>query len=149
MQNCRLEFANDELLRLSNDPERLNNLVFSDECHFTLDATVNRHNCRCWSGTNSNCFIEKLLHSPRITVWAAIGIGTGIIGPFFYDENVNKENYLAVLQDYFWLNEDIIFMQDGSPPHWGRNVRNWLNENLEGRWIGRGSSNMPWPPRSP
>jgi len=155
-KECRLDFANDELFRLRNDPNRLNNLVFSDECHFSLDATVNRHNCRYWSETNPNWFIEKPLHSPRTTVWAAIGIRTGIIGPFFFDDNVNKENYLAMLQNSFWptimnsgLNEDIIFMQDGAPPHWGRNVRDWLNKNLEDRWIGRGSPNMPWPPRSP
>ena len=69
---------------------------------------------------------------------------------------VNKENYLEMPQDSFWpaimnsgVKEDIIFMQDGAPPHWGTNVRDWLNENLEDRWIGRGSPNMPWPPRSP
>ena len=43
-------------------------------------------------------------------------------------------------------------MQDGAPPHWSTNVRNWLNENLPERWIGRGGAqdcNITWPPRSP
>ena len=40
-------------------------------------------------------------------------------------------------------------MQDGTPPHWGLQVREWLNETLPLRWMGRGSPNMPWPPRSP
>ena len=43
-------------------------------------------------------------------------------------------------------------MQDGAPPHWSRSVRDWLNEFLPQRWIGRGGpqdSNIAWPPRSP
>ena len=46
----------------------------------------------------------------------------------------------------------IIFMQDGAPPHWAKIVRDWMNVNLPERWIGRGSDtvdNIPWPPRSP
>ena len=42
-------------------------------------------------------------------------------------------------------------MQDGAHPHWFTNVRNWLNENLPGRWIGRGGPqdyNITWPPVS-
>ena len=45
-----------------------------------------------------------------------------------------------------------IFMQDGSPTHWSTNVSKWLNENLPGRWIGRGGQqdcNISWTPRSP
>ena len=40
-------------------------------------------------------------------------------------------------------------MHDGAPPHWGIPVRVWLNEKMPQRWMGRGSPNMPWPPRSP
>ena len=102
-EECRLEFANDKLLRQSNDPQRLNNLVFSDEAHFSLDGTVNRHNFRYWSDTNPNWMQKQPLHSPRTTVWVAIGILTGIIGPFFFDDNLNKDSYLAMLQDFFGL----------------------------------------------
>ena len=61
----------------------------------------------------------------------------------YLHNKVNKENYLTILQDSFWptvmnsgVEEDIIFMQDGAPPHWGRNVRDWPNKNLENHWIG-------------
>ena len=46
----------------------------------------------------------------------------------------------------------IIFQQDGAPPHWARPLRDWLNENLPNRWIGRENhddQHIPWPPRSP
>ena len=101
---------------------------------------------------------EKPLHSPRTTVWAAIWDG-GIIGPIFFDTNVNGDNYLHMLQSDFWPtfsslpnNNQFFFMQDGAPPHWSTIVRDWLNEKLPNRWIGRGADtdlNIKWPPRSP
>ena len=46
-----------------------------------------------------------------------------------------------------------IFQQDGAPPHWHRNVRNYLNHVLPLRWIGRSGQDdlvlNTWPPRSP
>ncbi|GBN39196.1 hypothetical protein AVEN_62234-1 [Araneus ventricosus] len=43
---------------------------------------------------------------------------------------------------------DVIFQQDGAPPHWGMIVRDFLDENFSDRWCGRGGP-IPWPPRSP
>lgn len=40
-------------------------------------------------------------------------------------------------------------MHDGAPPHWKRIVVNFLNETYPGRWFGRFSPTVPWPPRSP
>ena len=37
------------------------------------------------------------------------------------------------------------FQQDGAPVHYANIVRNRLNENLNGRWIG----SIEWPARSP
>jgi hypothetical protein len=52
------------------------------------------------------------------------------------------------------LREDnFIFQQDGAPPHWHREVRNYLDANLPQRWIGRATGNNMsltcWPPRGP
>ena len=38
-------------------------------------------------------------------------------------------------------------MQDEAPPHWSTIVRDWLNEKLLNRWIGRGADtdlNIKW-----
>ncbi|GBN54935.1 hypothetical protein AVEN_227632-1 [Araneus ventricosus] len=43
---------------------------------------------------------------------------------------------------------DVIFQQDGAPPHWGMIVRDFLDENFPDRWCGRGGP-ISWPPRSP
>ena len=42
----------------------------------------------------------------------------------------------------------IIFQQDGAPPHWDRNVQQFLNDKFPGHWIGHGGP-TPWPPCSP
>lgn len=151
----RLDFARDELQRIADNPQHMPFLAFSDEAHFHLDGGVNRHNCRYWAPANPHWMREESLHSARMTAWAAIWEG-GIIGPFFFDVNIGSAEYLQMLTEKFWpevqrrrLKKRLLFMQDGAPPHWGLQVRSWLNEHLPQRWMGRGSSNMPWPPRSP
>jgi hypothetical protein len=42
----------------------------------------------------------------------------------------------------------IIFQQDGAPPHYSRDVRDYLNLQFPNRWIGRNGP-ISWPPRSP
>ena len=42
----------------------------------------------------------------------------------------------------------ILFQSDGAPPHWGLQVRAFLNDTFPERWIGRGGP-AAWPPRSP
>ena len=151
----RLQFAQQELARINADPMHLAELTWSDEAHFHLDGGVNRHNCRYWAPENPQWVVEQSLHSPRTTAWAAIWQG-GVYGPFFFDGTVNKERYLQMLQKEFWpvvvaegRANEILFMQDGAPPHWGTTVREWLSEQMPQRWMGRDSPNLPWPPRSP
>ncbi|GBM41788.1 hypothetical protein AVEN_167196-1 [Araneus ventricosus] len=46
-----------------------------------------------------------------------------------------------------------ILQLDGAPPHWHNNVREYLNDRLPHRWIGRAVANdlslLCWPPRFP
>ncbi|EFN87845.1 hypothetical protein EAI_10117, partial [Harpegnathos saltator] len=44
--------------------------------------------------------------------------------------------------------DDVWFQQDGAQPHYGRIVRNYLNDTFLNRWIGRRGT-IEWPPRSP
>lgn len=132
-----------------------NSIMFSDEANFHVHGGVNRKDFIYWSDTNPNWFAEEPLHSPKVVVWAAIGY-QGIIGPFFFDGNVNRHNYLDMLRDYFLPAARnlpgfgrMIFQQDGAPPHWALDVRAFLDQNFPNRWIGRSSPNMEWPPRSP
>ena len=56
------------------------------------------------------------------------------------------ELYVAPQLEEFQL--WIIFQQDGAPPHWGSDVRRFLDATFPNRWIGRDDL-TPWPPRSP
>ena len=107
-------------------------LTLSDECHFYINGQVNRQNYRFWALTNPHWSEEIPLHSPQTTVWAAIG-KQGLFGPFFFTETVNSERYLEMLSSQFWpsvpqqqLQNDLIFMQDEAPAHWGTAVQQWL-----------------------
>ena len=51
-------------------------------------------------------------------------------------------NYRRILQN--WLmpqlaDEEVqryIYQQEGGPPHWHKEVQEYLNEHLPGRWVG-------------
>ena len=95
------------------------------------------------------------MNSPKVNVWFTTS-NKQIIGPYFFaDETVNRQNYLQILKNYFYpiiqrqrLNNKMIFQQDDTPPHFSNEVRAWLNEKFNGRWIGR-SGPISWTPRSP
>lgn len=62
------------------------------------------------------------------------------------------EDELPPLLDELGFPEEVrynlIFMQDGAPPHYAAAVRNFLNQEYPNAWIGRGGP-IAWPPRSP
>ena len=67
-----------------------------------------------------------------------------IIGPFFYAEkSITALIYLDLLTEYVspqleqQYQPQVIFQQDGAPPHWGLQVRQFLNDTIPERWIGR------------
>ena len=134
-----------------NFPDRI---LWSDEATFKLNGRVNRHNCVYWSDSNPHAILEEELNVPGITVWVAIWSG-GITGPCFFDETVNSENDLAMLTDTvlpelennpIYDNVRFIWQQDGAPPHYGLDVRNFLDNTFE-EWVGRRGT-VDWPPRS-
>ncbi|GBN80198.1 hypothetical protein AVEN_129397-1, partial [Araneus ventricosus] len=55
--------------------------------------------------------------------------------------NVTSNIYLGMLQLYAVAQfpEGVIFQQDGTPPHYGNIVREFLDATFPQRWIGRGA----------
>ncbi|KAJ8912413.1 hypothetical protein NQ315_013480, partial [Exocentrus adspersus] len=97
----REEFADTMMEKCydQNNPNFLNNVMFSDEATFCIDGNVNRHNCRYWSRNNPRWMRESHTQYPqKINVWAGI-IGDKIIGPFFIEGNLNGPAYLNLLQN--------------------------------------------------
>ena len=95
-----------------------------------------------------------------LTVWTCIW-SKGDVGPYFFDDKVTAQSYLTMLNDHFYPvyrdlsgnesifliqesissdlldNECIFFMQNGAPARYAFDVREWLDENFPGKWIGR------------
>ncbi len=105
---------------------------FSDEATFYLNGLVNKHNIRYWSETNPHFTIETVMKSPKLNVWCAMSKNR-LIGPFFFeDDTVNGKNYFSMLETFFipevrklhklW---SILFQQDGAPPHFSTDVRQY------------------------
>uniref|UniRef100_A0AAR2LFJ0 Transposase Tc1-like domain-containing protein n=1 Tax=Pygocentrus nattereri TaxID=42514 RepID=A0AAR2LFJ0_PYGNA len=61
-----------------------------------------------------------------------------------------KENtaFLTSVHELNINRRKIFFQQDGAPPHYGCQVRAFLDEQFPGKWIGRRGPEE-WPPRSP
>lgn len=153
----RLQFCDLMTERLQQNQIRVSNICFSDESTFFLNGHVHRHNHRYWSTENPHEFRET--HTQRIqkvNVWAGI-LGNRVIGPIFLRENLRGERYLRMLQDEIFPEisqvagnniENVMFQQDGAPPHYYRPVSDFLNGHFPGRWIGRRGP-VEWPARSP
>jgi len=109
------------------DDNFLPRLIFSDEVTFRLSGKVNRHNVFLWGLQNPQEALEHERDSPKVNVFCALS-QTKVYGPFFFAENtVTGVTYLAILQNWFLPqmsgdSEDLIFQQDGAPPHWHRDV---------------------------
>lgn len=77
----------------------------------------------------------------------------GMIDSYFFENvNVTEKTYKNMLCYFFFPkflenSQDMIFQQDGAPPHFNIPVHQHLNEKLGKRWICRGGP-VPWPPRS-
>lgn len=131
-------------------------ILWTDEAIFTRQGVFNLHNMHMWDTENPKQTRESSFQRRfNINVWAAV-IGDRFLGPHIFQGSLNGIMYLDFLQhnlpqllDAIDHNQrqDIIFQQDGAPPHYNRDVREWLSENYA-TWIGRGGP-VPWPARSP
>jgi hypothetical protein len=70
---------------------------------------------------------------------------------FFSEATVTGHVHLDVLEHFLVpqsVANNVIWQQDGAPPHYHMDVTRYLNKTFPGRWIGRGGY-IPWPLRSP
>ncbi|KAJ4430364.1 hypothetical protein ANN_22580 [Periplaneta americana] len=94
-------------------------VVWSDEEQCKLNGTVNWYNCVYWCANNLHVFVEKAVNLPN---WPSV-----------------PERVTSVLPAIRTLygNEKFYFQQDGVPPHYHRDIRAYLDDNLPGHWIVR------------
>ena len=125
--------------------------IHSDEAYVTLSLPSNKQNNRLWSTECPNQAIELPLHDQKVLVWCAIS-SERIYGPYFFEESVNQQNYLAMLKFYFWTRhlhmpdyKNYYFQQDGATPHTASIVQNFLFSKFKSKFIDK----TKWPPYSP
>lgn len=153
----RINFAIWAQNEISNDPNFAHNVMWSDEATFKNNGNVNRHNMRYWSRENPHWLRE--VNNQRqwtLNVWCAVFNGQ-IIGPHFFETNLNGVMYNAFLNEEFLellrpipinVQREMWFMQDGCPAHYAIDVRQTLTAMFGDKWIARGGP-IPWPARSP
>ena len=137
------------LEKFNYNPALVDHILWSDECKFNRNGTVNQHNCTYWSTENPHAkFIVPNIEEGMM-VWFGLS-SNGLLGPYFFDETVTGSTYTKMFVDYAWpqlQHKRQYFQHDGAVPHYAVVVREWLGEKLPGRWIGRRGP-FNWPSRS-
>lgn len=150
----RVQFCENFITQFNDDPTFVDKIIWTDEATFKLNGRINRHNAVYWADENPHEILTKEVNTPGVTVWGGL-TSDGLLGPFFFDDTVTATSYLNMLEDKVWPiisrrpnAEEIIFQQDGAPPHFALIVRTWLDQHFPNRWMGRRGP-IEWPARSP
>lgn len=152
----RIVFCNTVNQKITENPNFLFNVMFSDEATFHNNGFVNKHNMHYYAMQNPHWVREiNIQNRWSLNVWCGI-LGNKIIGPYFFERSLTGSLYLEFLRTQLPnLLEDIgecvrnnmWLQQDGAPAHYHNEVRLYLNQVYPEKWIGRGGF-IPWPPRS-
>ena len=108
-------------------PDRCNNLTFlynlvvGDEAACASNGRVNTHNVLMYAkkGHPPDFHFDVSCDRHKLSVWAGIcGDGT-LIGPYFFERNVNGRTYLQMLENFALPNQNLntVWAQDGAPAH--------------------------------
>jgi hypothetical protein len=107
-----------------------------------------------WAEDNPRFTVEKAVNLPGVNAWCGL-LSKGLIGPFSFEGNITGESYLTMLygsmlpaNSELYGNKKFYYQQDSAPPHYYRDVRAYLDQNVSGHWIGRRGP-IDFPPRSP
>lgn len=118
----------------------LGKMLWTDKACFTKRGTTNLQNNRIWAHENPHETVEK--H------WMGL-IGECLSGPYILLPRLNAALFCKFLEELLNVQMEDVPLQicngswlqlDGAPEHYGRVVRNWLDENYHQRWIGRGGA---------
>lgn len=139
------------------------NLVIGDEAIFQMNGTVNTQNVRCYAPNGQppidNKF-EKSQCREKLHVWIGLCSNGQLIGPHFFNRNVNGRTYGEMLQHvafpavahiynlYGERFDGIWWFQDGAPAHGSLAIRRLLREKFQDRIVALHHP-VEWPPRSP
>lgn len=153
----RTEFCNWYLNQHNRDNNFFKNIIWTDESIVTSDGIFNRNNYHQWADTNPHEQVNRIRQGRfGFNVWMAL-LGNRILAYEVYNENLNSQRYLDVLErnvsnfiDNMPLLErnKLYFQHDGAPPHNAHIINEYLNVNFGDQWIANAGP-VRWPARSP
>jgi hypothetical protein len=148
----RSEFCEIWLEKFENDPDLIDRIFWSDEAKFSMNTTVNRHNCTYWSREKPHFQFKVPNTRQGVTVWCGM-TSNGLVGPYFFNDTVTGSLYKDMLVEYVWpqlKRKRFYFQHDGAGAHYhyAVTVRELLDEKFSNHWIGRRGP-FEWPARSP
>ncbi|EZA47391.1 hypothetical protein X777_16330 [Ooceraea biroi] len=84
---------------VDENPYFCENILFTDEVGFVKNGIFNYHNLHEWALENPKA-IDQRRHQQQFscTVWVGL-IGDALIGPYFFEERVNGQNYVRFLRE--------------------------------------------------
>lgn len=142
----------------------MSNIVIGDEAAFHLCGKVSTQNVRCYApkGEAPHQFkFEKHSSRKKLHVWMGLCGNGEVIGPFFFNQNVNGRTYREMLENFafpgvaraFVIYDQQVFrniwwFQDGAPAHGSLEIRDLLRRKFEDRVVALHHEHE-WPPRSP
>lgn len=122
----RMTFCHWAENQLEENPNFFTSVLFSDESTFTNTGRANPRIVHHYADRNPRLFrIEDYQHRFKVNVWAGI-CGDYLIGPHFFEANLNGATYLQFLQTELQLLQSHVphhvlrtqwFQQDGAPAH--------------------------------
>lgn len=152
----RLNFSNWFLQKNARFAE---DIVIGDEAAFHMNGRVNNYNIRQYAPRNNppNFNFDVTMCREKVSVWMGMCGNGRLVGPVFYENNMNGAKYLNLIteriipelhQIYPNRFNRLWWIQDGAPAHRSRAVQELLHANFNNRII---ALNHPieWPPRSP
>ena len=153
------------LLKRNRDNHFLRNLIIGDEAGFSMNGRVNSQNVCYYApkGNSPNFTYEVSASREKLAVWMGLCGNGSIIGPIFFERNLNGAAYLQMLNEEVFLKfletfgdlefrngyfQRLWWAQDGDPAHGSNKVKKWLQEFFCQHTI---SLNHPieWPTHSP
>ena len=120
------------LEKFNYDPGWVDHIVWSDECKFNRNGTVNRHNRTYWSTENPHAKFSMSNTEEGMIVWCGLS-SNGLLSPYFFDETVTDSTYRQILVDYAWPQlqaKRLYFQDDRAAAHYAVIVCEWLDEKF-------------------
>ena len=94
----RMDHCTSMFEEIAMDPQLPENICFSDECKIEISGEPNRQQLRFWRTNAPEEVIQvHTQFKQKLNVWAGI-YKSKIIGPFFFDNNINADAYLEMLR---------------------------------------------------